>query len=144
MSRFIDKEAKETAGLSSDSDSLFSDEGSDLSENELSDAIPLQNLANSSRAEKENQTRPATEKAKHKKARKQRRTEILASDHEATKETNRLVKKLFSKMKCQESRLKAIEEKLKEATSSSSCVTPSPKRAVKREVPVEVRVSLDS
>ena len=49
MSRFINKEAKETAGLSSDSDSLSSDEGSDLSEN---DVIPLQNLANSSRAKK--------------------------------------------------------------------------------------------
>ena len=46
------------------------------------------------------------------------------------------MEKHFSKMKHQESSLKAIEEKFKQATSSSS---PSPKRAVKREVPVAVK-----
>ena len=163
MSRFIDREARETGALStSDSDSLSSDEGSDHSDNQLSDVIPLQNLTNRNKRkkrkasvlqdssdsevdhEKEN---AALQKPKHKKPRKQQRTESLPSrsGHDAVEETNRLVKKLFSKIKHQESRLKTIEEKLKEATSSSSSIFPSPKRAVKREVPVEVRVSkLDS
>ena len=144
-------EARETGALSTnDSDSLSSDEGSDHSDNQLSDVIPLQNLTNRNKRkkrkasvlqdssnsevdhEKEN---AALQKPRHKKPRKQQCTESLPSrsGHDAVEETNRLVKKLFSKI-----RLNTIEEKLKKATSSSS-IFPSPKRAVKREVPVEVR-----
>lgn len=154
MSRYIDREARETGKQPSDSDSLFSDKESDQSDGELSDVIPLQNVTNrqkkrkstalleSSDSDADNEN-SAPQRKKHKKSRKQ-----PPSDNsfplDTVVETNRLVKKLFSKMKHHESRLKDIEEKLKEATGSSSCATPSPKRAVKREVPIEVRVSNSS
>ncbi len=156
MAEFLDTEVQ----VQSDTNLFSSDESehSTSSESEMSDVIMLQNrnkkrktlilsdLSGDEAAQKENRPKAKTHKKTKTKSRKQQCSEssILLE----IKDTNKLIKKLSTKMKHQDSRLKEIEDKLKEAVSASSssqCATPSPKRtrsASKREVPVEVRVSM--
>lgn len=57
------------------------------------------------------------------------------------KKANELMTSIAKKMRRQESRLQAIENKLDSASSSSSCNVTPKRSSVTREVPCEVRVS---
>ena len=152
MARFLDFQAKD------DRVDALSVEGSS-SEGEMSDEIPDERHSNprrrrllssesdendgvqsksktmNKRLDKENR------KAKHQSERSTSRSPSSESAQilSELKKTNKIMTHLTKKMKKHESRLTAIENKFSESASSSSFATP--KRSLKKEVPVEVRVS---
>lgn len=153
MANFLDREATEDGKCLTSNETVWS-EAEKESDSDLSDVIPLQNLSNHSmvRSRKRQHVDSsdsgilktdnlASRRNAPSKSKKQKKQHSEARhENDTTQETNKLVKKLLSKIKHQDSRLKVIENKPESTTtSSSSCTTP--KRTLKREVPKEVRVS---
>ncbi|XP_064394883.1 uncharacterized protein LOC135342158 isoform X2 [Halichondria panicea] len=156
MAEFLDTEVQ----MQSDTNLFSSDESehATASESDMSDVLMVQHrnkkrktlilsdLSGDEAAQKENRPKVKTHKKTKKKSSHSRKQQCSESSILLEiKDTNKLIKKLSIELKHQDSRLKEIEEKLKEAVSASSssqCATPSPRRtrsALKREVPVEVR-----
>lgn len=154
MAFFIDLQAKDgnIGALSEDGSS---------SEGELSDEIPLMSVKHprrrgrllSSESDEGDQVHntPKTKKGRldkeNRKPQSKRGRSRSPSSESAQilselKKTNKIMMHLTKKMKKHESRLTVIENKLSESASSSSSLSATPKRSSKKEVPVEVRVSI--
>lgn len=154
MAHFLDKEAKEV----SSSDSELSDEichqGHSLIRKKP--RYNSEERALSSSTECDDDQRPVESRSRRAKTsssdgskrshKKRRKSDRSRSPSENTlillelKKTNDIMTNLSKKMKRHESRLTAIENKLADTVSSSSSST-TPRRALKKDVPVEVRVS---
>lgn len=148
MARFLDDYAKVTKKYDDGEVSLTDDSG------EESDEIPYQRtsrrLSSSgesdvddqivrSRSKSERRRKHVTKRHKRKSRSRSPSENLILSE---LKKTNEIMANLSKKMKRHESRLSAIENKLSEAASSSSSSAVTPKRSsVKKDVPVEVRVS---
>ena len=145
MAEFLDTEVQ----VQSDTNLFSSDESehATASESDMSDVLMVQHrnkkrktlilsdLSGDEAAQKENRPKAKTHKktkTKNKKSSHSRKQQCSESSILLEiKDTNKLIKKLSTELKHQDSRLKEIEDKLKEAVSASSssqCATPSPKR----------------